>query len=164
MISEKMQDALNGQINAELYSAYLYLSMASYFESVKLRGCGGWMRVQAQEEVGHAMKLFEHVSQRGGRVLLGAVDAPPTEWESPLGAFEAAYAHEQKVTGMINELVKLATDEGDNAAGGLLQWFVAEQVEEESSADEVVQKLKLIKDSPGGLLTLDAELAQRKAD
>ena len=116
---------------------------------------------------GLATKAFldaMEMMRRDGRVLLGAVDAPPTEWESPLGAFEAAYAHEQKVTGMINELVKLATDEGDNAAGGLLQWFVAEQVEEESSADEVVQKLKLIKDSPGGLVTLDAELAQRKAD
>ena len=163
MIGEKMQKALNGQINAELYAGYLYLSAAAYFDSENLPGCAQWMRVQAQEELGHAMKIFDHVTERGGRVLLGPIEAPPTEWNSPLAVFEAAYAHEQKVTGLIDNLVKLATSEGDNAAGVFLQWFVSEQVEEEASADGIVQKLRLIGDSPNGLFMLDHALGQRGA-
>jgi len=164
VISEKIQTALNKQTNAELYSAYLYLSMAAWFESVNLRGAASWMRAQAKEELAHAMKFFAYVNERGGRVLLAPVDGPPTEWKTPLAAFEAAYAHERKVTGMINDLVDLAAGEGDHAAGSFLQWFVNEQVEEEASADEVVQKLKLAGDSPNGLLMIDRELAQRGAD
>jgi ferritin len=164
MLSEQMQDALNGQANAELYSAYLYLSMSAYFQSVNLPGFARWMEVQAQEEVEHGMKLIGHVHERMGRVILAPIEGPPTEWESPLAAFEAAFAHEQKVTGLINDLVALARDEGDNAAEAFLQWFVTEQVEEEASADEIVQKLKLAGDAPGPLLMLDSVLGRRGSE
>jgi len=162
MLSKTMQDALNEQINAELFSAYLYLSMSAYFESVKMPGMAHWMRLQVGEEQVHAMKLFGHVVERGGRVALKAIGMPQAEWASPLAAFEAAYAHEQKVTGLINDLVKLAREEKDTAADTFLQWFVSEQVEEEESADEIVQKLKTIKDAPDDLRKLDGELGQRQ--
>lgn len=161
MIGKKMQDAFNEQINAELYSAYLYLSMVAYFESVKLPGFATWMRVQTQEEVMHAMKIYDYVNERGGRVILKSIGEPQTEWESPLAAFEAAYEHEQKVTGLINGLVNLAIEEKDHAANMFLQWFVNEQVEEEGSADTIVQKLKLMADAPGGMYMLDNEMGQR---
>jgi len=161
MIGRKMQDALNEQVNAELYSAYLYLSMVAYFESVNLPGFATWMRVQTQEEVVHAMKIYDYVNERGGRVTLKSIAEPPGEWESPLAAFEAAYQHEQKVTGLINGLVNLAIEEKDHAANMFLQWFVNEQVEEESSADAIVQKLKLMADAPGGLYMLDNQMGQR---
>jgi ferritin len=161
MISKKMQDALNEQINAELYSAYLYLSMVAYFESINLPGFANWMRVQTQEEVMHAMKIYDYVNERGGRVILKSIDEPQAEWKSPLAAFEAAYQHEQKVTGLINGLFNLAIEEKDHAANMFLQWFVSEQVEEESSADAIVQKLKLMADAPGGMYMLDNEMAQR---
>ena len=144
MVSKKMQGALNEQINAELYSAYLYLSMVAYFESVNLPGFATWMRVQTQEELTHAMKIYEFVNECGGRVILKPIAEPPAEWESPLVAFKAAYKHEQKVTGLINNLVNLAIEEKDHASNNFLQWFVDEQVEEEASADEVVQKLKMV--------------------
>jgi ferritin len=163
MVSEKMRDGLNKQINAEMFSSYLYLSMAAYFESINMSGMATWMRVQAGEEEMHALKFFDFVVDRGGRVKLTAIEAPPTEWASPLAAFQAAYEHEQKVTGMINGLVKLAREEGDTASDVFLQWFVTEQVEEEKSADAVVQKLKMVKDSPQGLLLVDQELGQRQA-
>jgi len=162
MLSDKLQDALNGQLNAEYYSSYLYLSMAAHFDSINLPGFAHWMKVQAKEELGHAMKFYEHVTDRRGRVTLSAIAAPATQWKSPLAAFEAAFRHEQKVTGLIADLVKLAAAEKDNATGIFLQWFVTEQVEEEKSADEVVQKLKRIGDSPQGLLLLDRELGQRQ--
>lgn len=161
MIKKKMQDALNGQINAELYSSYLYLSMAAYFESVNLKGFANWMRVQTQEELVHVMKFYDYVIGKGGKVKLSSIDGPPTEWKSPLDVFESTYRHEQKVTGLINKLVNLAVSEKDHATTNFLQWFVDEQVEEEASADKVVQKLKLVKDAPGGLLMIDNELAQR---
>jgi ferritin len=161
MIDEKMQDALNNQLNAELYSAYLYLSMSAYFHSVNLGGFANWMRVQAQEELTHAMKFYDYVNERGGRVTLHAVEAPPSEWDSPLAVFEHVYQHEQKVTGMINKLVDLAVEARDHATNNFLQWFVSEQVEEEASADEVVQRLKLVGDDPSGLFMIDRELAQR---
>jgi ferritin len=161
MIGKKMQDALNEQVNAELYSAYLYLSMVAYFESVNLPGFAAWMRVQTQEEVVHAMKIYDYVNERGGRVILKPIDGPPAEWKSPLDAFEAAYQHEQKVTGLINGLVNLAIEEKDHAANMFLQWFVSEQVEEEDSADTIVQKLKLMADAPGGMYMLDKEMGQR---
>ena len=161
MIGKKMQDALNEQVNAELYSAYLYLSMVAYFESVNLPGFATWMRVQTQEEVVHAMKIYDYVNERGGRVILKPIDGPPAEWKSPLDAFEAAYKHEQKVTGLINGLVNLAIEEKDHAANMFLQWFVSEQVEEENSADTIVQKLKLMADAPGGMYMLDKEMGQR---
>ncbi|MHC4644539.1 MAG: ferritin [Planctomycetota bacterium] len=161
MISKKMQDALNEQVNAELYSGYLYLSMEAYFESVNLPGFASWMRVQTQEEMMHAMKMYDYVNERGGRVTLKAIDCPPTEWKSPLAVFQAVYEHEQKVTSLINNLVNLALEEKDHAAHIFLQWFVNEQVEEEKSADDVVQKLKLMADAPGGMYMLDNEMAQR---
>jgi len=162
MLGNKMEKALNGQVNAELYSSYLYLSMSAYFESLKLRGFANWMRVQAQEEVVHAMKIYDHIIERGGRVILPAVEAPPTEWDSPLAVFEQVYSHEQKVTGLINDLVDLATSENDPATKSFLQWFVDEQVEEEDSANQVLQKLKLVGEAPDGLFMIDGELAERE--
>ena len=161
MIKERIQDALNEQINAELYSSYLYLSMSAYFESINLKGFASWMRVQTQEELVHAMKFYDYLIERGGKVVLSSIESPPTEWPSPLAIFENAYQHEQKVTGLINELVDLAIAEKDHATNIILQWFVSEQVEEEASADEVVQKIKLMGDARGGIFMLDRELAQR---
>jgi ferritin len=156
-----MQDALNDQINAELYSAYLYLSMAAHFEAANLKGLANWMRVQNQEETFHGMKFFDYVLSRQGRVELKAIAAPPTKWKSPLAVFEAVYEHELKVTGLINKLATLAQRENDHATGVLLHWFINEQVEEEANADAIVQKLKLIGDNSSGLFLLDQELAQR---
>ncbi len=161
MIDKKMQGAFNEQINAELYSAYLYLSMVAYFESINLPGFANWMRIQTQEEVMHAMKIYDYVNERDGRVILKSIGEPQSEWESPLAAFEAAYQHEQKVTGLINELVNLAIKEKDHAANMFLQWFVNEQVEEESNADAIVQKIRLMADAPGGMYMLDNEMGQR---
>jgi ferritin len=161
MIGKKMEAALNGQVNAELYSAYLYLSMESYFKSLDLNGFANWMRVQTQEEIVHAMKMYDFINERSGRAVLKAIEGPPTQWDSPRAVFEAAYAHEQKVTGLINGLVDLAIKEKDHATNTFLQWFVNEQVEEESSADQIVQQLKMMEDAPGGLFMLDRELAQR---
>jgi ferritin len=161
MLTKKMQDALSKQLNAELYSSYLYLSMSSYFESLDLPGFAGWMRVQAQEEMTHAMKFFDFINERDGRVLLKTIAGPPTEWDSPRAAFEETYRHEQKVTGLIHKLVDLAIKESDHATNNFLQWFVAEQVEEEASVKEVVQKLKLVSDDATGLFLVDRELAQR---
>ena len=161
MLKEKIQKALNQQVNAELYSSYLYLAMASYFESINLKGFANWMRVQTQEELVHSMKFYDFINERGGKTLLSAIEGPPTEWPSPQAVFEHAYEHEQKVTGLINNLVDLSTAEQDHATSNFLQWFVAEQVEEEASADEVVQKIKLMGDASGGLFMLDRELAQR---
>jgi ferritin len=164
MLSDKMQSALNDQLNAEAYSAYLYMSMSAWFESQNLKGFARWMQVQAQEELTHSLKFYGHIHDRLGRVTLQAIDAPKTEWKSALDVFEEAFAHEQKVTGLINDLVKLARDEKDNAAGIFLQWFVTEQVEEEASADAVVQKLKMVGDKPGLLFQLDAVMGRRGAD
>lgn len=161
MIGKKMEKALNEQVNAELYSAYLYLSMVAYFESLNLGGFSAWMRAQSQEEMMHAMKIYDFINERGGRVLLAAIKAPETKWDSPLAAFEAAYSHEQYVTGRINDLVDLAIEEKDHATNSFLQWFVNEQVEEETSVDNVVQNLKLAQESPGALLMIDRELGQR---
>jgi len=161
MISKKIEEALNGQVNAELYSAYLYLSMESYFKSLDLNGFANWMRVQTQEEIVHATKIYDFINGRGGRIILKAIEGPPTQWDSPRAVFEAAYAHEQKVTGLINGLVDLAIKEKDHATHTFLQWFVNEQVEEEASADTVVQQLKMMENAPGGLFMLDRELALR---
>lgn len=161
MINEKIQEAFNRQINAEIYSSYLYLSMAAYFDSISLPGFANWMRCQSQEELLHAMKFFGFVNERGGRVNLSAIEGPPTEWSSPLKAFEDAYKHEQKVTGMVNSLVNLAIETKDHASNNFLQWFVKEQVEEEASADAVVKKLKLVGDKGNGLFMIDRELGAR---
>ena len=156
-----MEEAINQQINAELYSAYLYLSMSSYFKSVNLAGFANWMKIQAQEEVTHAMKFYDYLIERGGRATMLPIDAPKTTWSSPLSVFEETYKHEQKVTGLINNLMNLALAEKDHASVNMLQWFIDEQVEEESSADEIVQKLKLVGDRGSGLFMLDQQLGQR---
>ncbi len=161
MISKKMTKALNEQVNAELFSAYLYLSMEAHFKSLNLNGFANWMRVQTQEEIAHAMKIYEFINERGGRITLKAIDGPLTKWDSPLAVFKAVYEHEQKVTGLINNLVDLAIEEKDHATNTFLQWFVNEQVEEESSADEMVQQLKMMEKAPGGMFMLDRELGQR---
>jgi ferritin len=161
MIGKKMEKALNEQINAELYSSYIYLAMVAYFESENLPGCASWMRAQVQEENLHATKLFAFVCERGGRVILGAIDQPPKDWKSPLAAFEAAYEHEQYITGRINDLVDLALAEKDHASNAFLQWFVNEQVEEETSVDMVVQNLKMAEKAPGAMFMIDRELGQR---
>ena len=156
-----MEKALNEQVNAELYSAYLYLSMEAYCKSLNLNGFANWMRVQTQEEVAHAMKIYDFVNERNGRVILKTIEGPQTKWESPLAVFQAVYKHEQKVTNLINKLVDLAIKEKDHATNAFLQWFVNEQVEEEASADAIVQQLKMMKDAPGGIYMLDRELGQR---
>lgn len=161
MIAKKMEEALNGQVNAEFYSAYLYLSMAAYFESQNLTGFANWMRVQAQEEQFHAMKLYNHIIERNGTIALGPIDAPPADWPSPLAVIEATLKHEQKVTGLINDLMFLARQEKDNASEMFLQWYVHEQVEEENNVGTVLGQLKLIKDAPQALFMLDKEMAQR---
>jgi len=161
MITKKMEKAINDQINAELFSGYLYLSMAAYFDSINLAGFANWMKVQAKEEYKHAMKFYDHVADRLGAVTLKPIEGPKTSWKSPLEALEDTFAHEQKVTGLINNLVTIAAEEKDNAASVLLQWYVNEQVEEEKSADYLVQVLKMIKDSSQGLIMLDRELAKR---
>jgi len=161
MIGKKMLDAFNEQINAELYSAYLYQAMAADFEARNLRGFAHWMELQAKEEQGHAKKMYDFLVDRGGRAVLKAIAAPPAEWKSALAVFEEVYAHEQKVTGLIHKLVELARSENDHAAEVFLAWFVTEQVEEEAHASEISEKLKLVKDQAQGLLMMDSLLGQR---
>jgi len=161
MIKKEIEQAINEQINAEIFSAYLYYSMSAYFDSMSLTGFAHWTRAQALEEMGHAHKFFAYVSDRGGRVRLDAIDAPRHEWESPADVFTAIYEHEVHVTDLINRLMDLALSGSDHATANFLQWFIAEQVEEEASADAVIQKLKLVERTEGGLFMLDQELAKR---
>jgi len=161
MLNKKIEAAFNDQMNAEMYSAYLYLSMSAYFESAGMAGFANWMRVQAQEEMSHAMKFFGHINERGGRVTLKAIEGPQTDWDSAVAVFKHVYEHEQKVTGLINGLMDLAIAEKDHASRGFLQWFVDEQVEEEDSASAVLDRLRLIGDSGNGLFMMDRELGQR---
>lgn len=163
MLDKKMEKAYNQQINAELFSAYLYLSMATYFEDKNLGGFGHWMRLQAQEEVEHAMKFIGYVQARGGRVVLDKIEKPTFEWDSPLAAFKGALEHEQYITGRINSLVKLANEINDYASGQFLLWYVEEQVEEEEHAGGICDKLELVGNSPQGILFLDKELSGRTA-
>lgn len=159
MLSKNMQDLLNDQINFEFYSAYIYLSMAAYLEANNLIGCAQWMRAQTQEEILHAMKMYDFVNGRGGRVVLKEINGPKTEWASPVEAFEDALKHEQIVTGRINNMMNVAMKEKDHATQIFLQWFISEQVEEEASVDGVIKKLRLA--GPGGLFMIDRELGQR---
>jgi len=161
MLSKKIEDALNKQLNLEMFSSYLYLSMAAYFESTSLPGMAGWMRAQAEEEFGHAMKFFGFINERGGRVVLDAIERPKTEWNSPLDVFQDAYEHEQHITKTINELVELAAAERDHATSIFLQWFVTEQVEEEATVQQIIAKLKLVSEAGPAILMLDRELGQR---
>lgn len=160
-MNKALQDAMNDQIKHELESAYIYLSMAAYCESVNMAGAAHWMRLQAQEEVGHAMRFFDHINERGARVTLQAIEQPPTEFESLLDVFQRALAHEQKITGLINKIYDLAMQEKDYPAQALLQWFVVEQVEEEKSAGDIVATLEMIGDQPAALVLLDRELGAR---
>ena len=161
MISQKLEAAINEQINKELFSEYYYLSMASYFNSVGLDGFENFFLIQVQEERFHAMKMYRFVNERGGRVILSQIDTPKTEFKSSLEVFQLAYEHEQFVTKLINDLMDLAISENDHAAKSFLNWFVDEQVEEEDSMGSIVNKLKLIDGKGNGLLMLNKELASR---
>ena len=161
MLKKSLQDAMNSQIKHELYSAYFYLSMSAYFEANNLPGSARWMRLQAQEEQGHAMKFFDYIHDRGGQVVLQAIDQPPSDFKSPLDVFERTLAHEQKVTGLINSLYELAIKENDYASQSFLQWFLDEQVEEEKNATQIVETLRMIGDHKGNLLMLDHRLGER---
>jgi len=161
MLNDTIEKAFNQQLNAEAFSAYLYLAMSAWFDAGNLPGMASWMKLQAGEELEHALKFYDQIQERGGTVHLMQIDTPQAEWDSPLAAFEAAYEHEQKVTGMIHDLVDLAISEKDHAANAFLQWFVTEQVEEEDSALSIVEKLQLAGDSPGALFMIDRELGQR---
>ncbi len=161
MISKTMEDAINKQINKEFFSAYLYLSMSAYVESIGLKGFANWLKVQYEEEMFHAMKFYDYLLERGGRVILDSIEKPKTEWNSILNVFEEAYEHEQFITKSINELMDLAISEKDYASVSLLQWYVNEQVEEESTFLDIVEKLKLIGDDKRGLFMMDKDMAQR---
>ncbi len=163
MLSPKLQEALNSQINAEYYSSYLYLAMSAYCEEINLKGFGHWFRIQSQEEMIHVMKFFQYVIDRKGRVQLGAIKAPSADWSSPQAVFEAALAHEQHVTSLINGLVQVAVAENDFATHALLEWFITEQVEEEASVDAIVSQLKISEGAPAALFMLDRELGARTA-
>jgi ferritin len=164
MLGKTIQDAMNEQIKNEFYSAYQYLSMAAYCESTNFPGFAHWMRAQSREETEHAMKFYDFILDRGGRVVLQAMDQPVVEFGSPLEVFEQALEHERKVTAMINDLYELAVRENDYASQTFLQWFVTEQVEEEKNTGDVVQTLKMIGDSSEALFLLDRELGQREND
>lgn len=161
MISSKLQDAINAQINAEFWSAYLYLSMAMHFENTGYHGIANWYRVQFQEEQAHAEIFINYLNSRGGRVVLKAIDDVPTQWNSPLDAFEATLAHEEKVTSLINNLYALAEAEHDYATRGRLDWFINEQVEEEENCHNLIDRTRLAGDTPMAMYQLDQELATR---
>ena len=161
MINSVVEKALNGQINAEYYSSYLYLSMAAALEDMGLPGFANWTRVQTEEEMFHAMKILDFILERGGRVKLAAIDAPPSEWKDVFTVFEEILKHEQHVTSLINSLMDTAIEQKDHATTMFLQWFVTEQVEEEANVDEILQQLKLAKESKGALFMLDKEMATR---
>lgn len=161
-MNKAIEQALNDQINEELSSYYIYLSMQAYFESESLDGLATWMELQAQEEVEHAMRIFRFLNGRGGRVRLQTIEKPKQSWNSPLEAFEDAYEHEKYISQTINDLVDLAEEKDDKATLNMLDWFVEEQVEEEDSTGEVVDKLKMVGDSGAGLLALDRQLGERQ--
>jgi ferritin len=162
-IGTKMQDAINRQIREELASAYIYLGMSAYLESLSLPGFAHWMRVQSQEELAHALKFFDHVVERGGRVVLEGIETPPLQYAGPADVFEKALAHERYITNCINDLYGLAMGEKEYGSLGLLQWFVDEQVEEEAHASQIVETLRRIGDKGQALVMLDRQLAARGA-
>jgi len=161
MLKKKVEEALNNQINAEMYSSYLYLAMNAYFESRTLSGFANWMRIQAMEEMSHALKIYDFVHERNGKVVLTAIQAPKLEWKNIQEVLEDTYTHEQKVTGLINDLVDLAASEKDHATVAFLQWFVDEQVEEEANASKLLDEVKMIGNEGSALFFLDRELQQR---
>ena len=162
-MNKKVEAAINDQINAEIFSAYLYLSMAAYFDAKSLDGFASWMKNQAKEEMIHAMKFYDYVYERGGKVEMAAIAKPQTQFDSPLNAFEETLKHEQAVTKMINSLYELASSEKDYASQSMLKWFIDEQVEEEDTASSILEKLKLAGEEGPGLFMIDKELGQRTA-
>ena len=162
-ISSSMQKALNGQVNKELGASYLYLAMAAYFAEKNRNGFARWMRMQAMEEAKHAMKIFDFIEDRGGRVTLEAIDRPPPDFPSALAVFELARDHETKVSTGIHQLFELAGTEKDYATQAMLQWFITEQVEEEKTSAEIVETLRMIGDNASGLYMFDKELGRRGA-
>ena len=161
MLNEKVQQALNEQLNFELHSAYIYYSMSAYCQSRDLVGMASWFKVQAQEELFHASKFFDYLCDRGGRVRMAEVKAPQIDWETPLAAFADAHAHECEVSRRIHELVTLSQQEKDRATESFLQWFVAEQVEEEATVSQIVGQLKFVGSDGAGLFMVDQQLAAR---
>jgi ferritin len=161
MISQAMQDAINEQIKNEFYSAYLYLAMSAHFEEQNLGGFATWLRVQFQEEQGHALKFMDYLYERGGAVKLLAIDQPPSEFGAHLEIFQQVLEHEKKVTGLIHKLYELALKENDYAAQIMLQWFITEQVEEEKNAADIIADLNLIEERGTAVLMLDKELGKR---
>ncbi len=161
MLSKKIEKALNNQINAEFYSAYLYLSMSAYLQDISLIGFANWMRVQYEEEQFHALKMYDYLLERGGKVKLETVKAPPHQWENIIDVYKEVLKHEQEVTRSINELMSLALEEHDHATANFLQWFVDEQVEEEATVSDLLAQLKLVGGQGSGLFMLDREAAQR---
>jgi ferritin len=164
MLKKPVQDAINQQIKNELYSAYLYLSMSAYCEESNLPGFAHWMRMQSQEEVTHGMKLFDFLLDRGGRVVLEAIDKPPADFGSPVDVMQRSLEHERQVTGMIERLYELALKENDYATQAALQWFVTEQVEEEKNASTILEQLRMVGDNRTALLMLDMELGKRQPE
>jgi ferritin len=162
-MNKKIEQAFNDHLNAEFFSSYLYLSMANCFTAKNLDGMASWMRLQSEEERVHAMKFLDFINQRGGRVALQQINQPQLDWSAPLEAFQQAYNHEIEISHKIDALVDLATKESDHAAVNFLQWFVSEQVEEESNALAIVDKLKMVGDNPMGILMMDAQVGQRTA-
>jgi len=163
MMTQKMQDAINKQINEEIFSAYLYLSMASWLESENFKGVSHWMNMQAQEEMLHAMKFVNFMQEKGAKVIYSQIAKPQTDWENLVNIFEDAYQHETLITSYIHDLVDLAAEERDHASSSLLRWYVDEQVEEEANAQEILDKLKLVGDNGAALFMIDSELSQRMA-
>ncbi|HIH97900.1 MAG TPA: ferritin [Thermoplasmata archaeon] len=161
MLSEQMKEVLNNQINKEIYSAYLYMSMSAHSTFAGLNGFANWFMVQYQEEMTHAMKIYKYINDQGEKVKLMAITQPPTDFDSPLDMFEKTLKHEKFVTKSINELVDLSIKENDHATNIFLQWFVTEQIEEESNDNEIIAKLKLVGEGGNGLFMIDKELAQR---
>ncbi len=164
MLGKKLQSAINEQIKNELYSGYLYLAMSAYFQAANLPGFARWMRVQAAEEQQHALKFFDFVNERGGRVELQAIDQPPVQFQSPQAVFEQVLEHEKKVTSLINKLYELALGEKDYPAQVMLQWFIEEQVEEEANATQIVETLKMVGEKGQALVMLDRQLGTRGKD
>lgn len=161
MINKRMEDALNKQVNAELYSAYLYLSMSVWCEEKNLKGFANWLRVQYQEETAHGLKIFDYILERGGTVKLDKIDCPPNTWKDIIEVFEEVLKHEQHVTSLIHDLVQIAIEEKDFATNNMLQWFVNEQVEEEASATEILEQLRLFDGKGAPLFMMDREFKQR---
>ncbi|MDZ7392028.1 MAG: ferritin [candidate division KSB1 bacterium] len=162
MVSKKMEEALNRQVNREMYSAYLYLSMAAFSEHIGLKGFAHWFEAQAKEEMGHAMRFYRYVFDQGAKVTLEAIEKPPADFGSAQAMFEKTLEHEKAVTKMITDLMELAVAEKDHATQVFLHWFISEQVEEEAHAAEILGKLKFVGEHPNGLFMIDRELGARQ--